>query len=317
MSNRNKSADETLETARQLAKTGNIPAAAQMLQAALASSPKNKKIKNALRALQKQVIAQNLDGNLKVDMAKLMQLYSAGKMDHALTQAKHLCHLYPDQPVPFNVMGVIHAGRYEYTSAVDCYEKALAIAPQFVDAINNLGSALHKLQRPEEAVQRFAQVIKLQPRDADAYYNLGNVLLSNDQPEEAIVHFQQAIEFRPLYPPAHYQLGNALRLSGEENHAITSYRNAISMSPKLIDAHINIGEILYNQKDYASAIECFLDALDIQPDHPGIRRKLGLSQLNIGARDEAIASFQAYLAMDPNSLDARELLTEAENLPIG
>ena len=89
------------------------------------------------------------------------------------------------------------------------------------------------------------------------------------------------------------------------------------MPPNLIDAHINVGEILYNQKDYASAIECFHDALDIQPDQSGIRRKLGLSQLNIWARDQAIASFQDYLAMDPNSLDARELLTEAENLPIG
>ena len=61
-------------------------------------------------------------------------------------------------------------------AAIDSYKQALKIKPDYAEAYNNMGAALHDKGNLEAAIDSYKQVLKIKPGYAEAYYNMGNVL---------------------------------------------------------------------------------------------------------------------------------------------
>ena len=60
-------------------------------------------------------------------------------------------------------------GRYE--EAIECYDKALKIDPQYADAWYNKGYALSKLGRYEKAIECYDRALEIDPKNADLRHN--------------------------------------------------------------------------------------------------------------------------------------------------
>ena len=94
-----------------------------------------------------------------------------------------------------------------YGDAVDSYKKAIAIkalGPYY----NNMGEALNKLGRTEEAVAAYEQAAQVDPTQAGMYYfNLGAVLTNRGKIDEANAAFDKAIAADPTRTEAYYQKG--------------------------------------------------------------------------------------------------------------
>ena len=65
-------------------------------------------------------------------------------------------------------------------------DKALALAPDHVDAHNNHGNLLLELKRPAEAMAAFDRVLALAPQHIQARINRGNALAELGRAAEAI-----------------------------------------------------------------------------------------------------------------------------------
>ncbi len=65
-------------------------------------------------------------------------------------------------------------GRYQ--EAVNAYDEALTIDPDYVPSLLNKGSALHKLGRYQEAVNAYDEVLSRDPNRVTAWYNKGLAL---------------------------------------------------------------------------------------------------------------------------------------------
>jgi len=306
--------DEAISKARKLVKAGDLATAEKLYQQILARSPQNKKIRNALKSIQSKSTSAQPNSELQAEMTTLMQWFTGERFDQAKTQAKHLTQRYPNQPVPFNILGVIEAGRNNNETAVAHYKDALAIEPGYIDAICNLGTALQKLGRYAEAEHNFLKAIKLSPKDPEIIFNLANVLQDARKLEEATRCYEKSIEIRPLYAPAHFQLGNSLRLLGKSNKAIASYRNTIDIDKNLVEAYINLGEVLQSRQLHEIAISWFRDAIELRPNRARAHRDLARSLLATGNRSDAIESFNTCLELDPGSGEARHLLSAARHL---
>ena len=75
--------------------------------------------------------------------------------------------------------------------------QALAIRPNFSQALNNRGAALREIGRMEEAMASFRHAAELDSQFADAFYNLGTSLYLMNQTEQAIDALQRAVELEP------------------------------------------------------------------------------------------------------------------------
>jgi Tfp pilus assembly protein PilF len=73
--------------------------------------------------------------------------------------------------------------------ALASFDKALAIQPNYLDAINNRGLVLVALGRPEEAVASFDRALAIKPDYVEALNNVGVVLSALKRPERALASF--------------------------------------------------------------------------------------------------------------------------------
>lgn len=82
-------------------------------------------------------------------------------------------------------------------------------------AVSNLGTIFEQQGELELAIEYYEQALELKPDFGEVYYNLGNVFLQQGKLEAAIESYQQALRIKPNYPQAHNNLGNVFQLQGK------------------------------------------------------------------------------------------------------
>jgi len=116
--------------------------------------------------------------------------------------------------------------------AVESYQQALELAPDWVDAHINLGVALYQMGRVEEARGEFAAAVQLDPLSGISRYNLGCVLEEQGRIDEAIGQLRRAARAMPAHADVHFNLALAYEKRGERRLArlewITYLRHAPS-----------------------------------------------------------------------------------------
>jgi tetratricopeptide (TPR) repeat protein len=161
--------------------------------------------------------------------------------------------------------------------AVWHYQKAIALAPDFYAARNNLGSDfLSKSQFPE-AQQQFESVIKVNPSDAAAYFNLGNLSLLRRQYEQAEHLVEQGLSKQPDSAFGHFLRGSLDARSGKDKEAEAALRRCLELDPVMSKAHLALVNLYLQQKrndEAASELRSFLKAFPEDPFAPRARQVL-------------------------------------------
>jgi len=86
---------------------------------------------------------------------------------------------------------VVHLKRENFSEAISCFEKCIAIKPDLAEGYNNLGLALHKIDHHESALLQLKKALALKPDFAEAHNNLGNVLRDRSCFQDALHHYLQ------------------------------------------------------------------------------------------------------------------------------
>ncbi|MCU1306661.1 MAG: Tetratricopeptide repeat protein [Acidobacteriaceae bacterium] len=108
----------------------------------------------------------------------------------------------------------------KYTQAATSYKKAIELASTSTTPAtkalvgpynNNLGEALAKTGKVEEAIAAYNTATQVDPANAGSYYfNLGATLTNANKPDEAIAAYDKAIAASPEKPEPYYYKGIAL-----------------------------------------------------------------------------------------------------------
>ena len=163
----------------------------------------------------------------------ILNLFKSNQIQQALDFIDTLSKDYPDKSLLFNIRGAGYAGLGQLDIAVQNYEKALSIKPDYAKAHYNLGSALQELGKLHDSVKSYENSIALEPENAQAHNNLAIVLRELDQLEEAEASCRKAIVLDPEYAEAHSCLSLILYANGDLNSALESIKKAYSINPKL------------------------------------------------------------------------------------
>jgi tetratricopeptide (TPR) repeat protein len=173
---------------------------------------------------------------------------------------------------------------------------------------NNLGDALSKKGRVDEAMALFLKALEINPNYPMAHNNLGIALSKKGEVDEAMVHYQKALEINPNYVAAHNNLGAALSKKGEVDEAITQYQTALEIDPNYAEAHYNLGAALFQKRQVDEAITQYQKTLEIDPNFAMAHNNLGVALFQNGRVDEAIAQYQKALKSDPRNVQIHNSL---------
>jgi len=278
----------------------------------------------------------------KPQVDSIVALYSNGHLQEVLDQISILTLDYPNESLLHNIAGACYAGLGELGSAVNSYEKAIAIKPDYAKAHYNLGGAYHELGQLERSFTSYESSIAIEPDHAEAHNNLGNVLRELGQLDDAINSYEKAINLNPDYvealysislvlqnlgqfesmakhlekvlsiksdfAEAHSSLGIALKNMDQLDDAALSYQKAITIKPDYLEAHNNLGNIFKDLGQLDDAVQSYQKAIAIKPDYPTLHNNLGIAFKELNQLDDAVSSYKKAISINPDYPDSHNNL---------
>lgn len=155
----------------------------------------------------------------------------------------------PDHANAHHLLGFIYMGRQEYDQALTHFKRAVELAPELLEAQNNLGTCYLALCRWQEAEVIFAKLVvdPLYQTPYIAYNNLGMALLHQGRREEAVIRFQRAIFLDPTFCVAFNNLGMTLLDLGQlddAQRALIQANSADASCANYAEPYFHMGRLL-------------------------------------------------------------------------
>ena len=214
-----------------------------------------------------------VDAKALLDQAKGKGIKGADfdQLEQKLNNVNKASTLIPNDADGYYNMGVALQKQNKLDEAKEAYIKALSIKPDYVNAFNNMGTALQAHNKLEEAIEAYQKAIDVKPDHAEAYYNMGNALLEQGKLDEGIEAFNKVLFIKPDYAEAYNNMGIALQKQNKLKEAIDAYKKALALKPDHAEAYYNMGNTLQEQNKLLEAIEAYKSAIDINPNHEAAR----------------------------------------------
>jgi len=137
--------------------------------------------------------------------------------------------------------------------------------------------------------------------------------------------FECTVRFEKDFGRAHILLAKAYYANGRYIKAIETYRRALTImdgylvkvGPRPVasvylgfikEIHFDLAHCFEGLGDYQEAVNWYLRALVIDRNDAAVHNNLGVGYINLGDKEKAAAHFREAVALDPQSVGARENL---------
>lgn len=128
---------------------------------------------------------------------------------------------------PSYYVGVELLKQKEYDKAIAQFQKIIALSPDSLNTLINLGVAYRAKGEPEKAILSYERALKVAPEIIPARYNLAMVLMAETRFKEAIPHLQQIVNVFPEYMLAQYYLAQAYEKTDQVYKALEEYNKIL------------------------------------------------------------------------------------------
>jgi tetratricopeptide (TPR) repeat protein len=234
--------------------------------------------------------------------ANLFILAKAGRYQDMEAGARELTVSHPSSGVAWKALGA--ALQLQGKEALDAQERAARLLPDDAEAQSNLGTALRRRGRLDEAVTCLRRALQIRPDLAEVWNNLGNAERDLGHFDAAVAALREALRLKPAFAKAHNNLGNVLLDLGSLEAAAASYREALKCNANYAEAYTNLGSALRLQGRSAEAQSQCACALALDPNYPAAIALLAHLQSDQGHFAEARAHLDRAIAIDPNCAEA-------------
>ncbi len=267
-------------------------------------SEKRKKLAADKKRKKAQKQGVKVSAPSKTDLLNLLEYYQAGRYGDAEKLAISITQEFPAHQFSWKVLAAVLGETGRKHESLGASQKSVQLAPLDADAHYNLGNALQKLDKLEEAEASYRQAIALKSDYAEAHSNLGNTLKELGRLEEAEASYRQTIALKPDYAEVHYNLGNTLRELGRLEEAESSYGKAIALESDFAEAYYNLGIALNELGRLDEAKASYTQAIALKSDFAEAHSNLGNTLQELGRLEEAEVSYRQAIALKPDYAEA-------------
>jgi tetratricopeptide (TPR) repeat protein len=205
------------------------------------------------------------------------------------------------------VWGVVRNGREEPRAPA---ARLSAIRLPSSDAFDpfSSGEANRNEGRYDQAIDDYNQAIQVEPNYAAAYNNRGRSYYAQGDYDRAIADFNQAITLDPNYADAYNNRGRAYYAKGNLDRALADYNQAITLAPEFPLAFNGRAYVYLAKKDYERAYTDARKAISLWAREATWYIATAEIFLSMGNNTRAIADLEYALKMFPNFTRAQEML---------
>jgi Flp pilus assembly protein TadD len=257
----------------------------------------------------------------------------------AVLYARLALFLKPDLAEATLLIGDVYVDQQNFDAAIDTYAGIDDASPISFAGKLRIASALHELDRKEQAFELLEGLVDAEPERIQALVQLGNLLRRDEDyaraegaysraverlgtPEredwtlfyargiayertkqwpEAEADFLQALELEPEQPFVLNYLGYSWVDKGMNlDEARGMLDRAVALRPD--DGFIvdSVGWVHYRLGEYPQAVETLERAVELEPGDPVINDHLGDAYWRVGRQREARYQWQRALSLEPD-----------------
>jgi Flp pilus assembly protein TadD len=183
----------TLIEIRRLYAAADFAAAAEAGWTLLRSDPYDAEVLNAV------ALIENARGNSRAGLVLLQRAVKAAPTNHAL----------------WNDLGNLYFTAGAMGEAEEAYRNALQFNNRCAEAYSNLAVICLKRCEHAEARALLERALAIRPQYSEALYNLGNALAGLGKFQKALRRYEQARDLNPQHPGTHFNLGITRLVMGD------------------------------------------------------------------------------------------------------
>ena len=177
----------------------------------------------------------------------------------------------------------------EVDRAIKHLDKALQEAPDFMEAMNLLGTIYFHRREFKIAESYFRQALEIEPEAFGPMLNLGGVLLAVGRARDSLPYNEEAQFLRPMDPMANAQLGLAHFLEGNDEAGAEFMERTKLLDPAhFLYPRITLAQIHLVHERWQQALEELNEFLELHPDAGAVERaRRMMHRAEVGLRDSS------------------------------
>ncbi|MBV7534748.1 PEP-CTERM system TPR-repeat protein PrsT [Duganella sp. sic0402] len=189
------------------------------------------------------------------------------QFDKALESVKRMEALLPDNPMVQNLKGAVLLTKRDRSAARASFERAIALDPLFLPALDNLTSMDVQEKKPEVARLRLETSLAKDRNNADIMIALSNLALGQGKLPAARSWLERAVQARP----------------------------------ESLETSLKLAHFYARSNDAPKALVLGQKLLATNPSHPQVTALVAALQSQLGQRDAALDNWSRLAVLQPNS----------------
>ena len=251
----------------------------------------------------------------------------AGRAQEAEKGYRDALNINPRHVESLHFLGVLALQFNHADVAVELISTSVAITPAFA-SLSNLGEALRRAGKLEQAVQAFGRSLELKPDHVDAIANLGAALTQLGKFDQAETSLRRALSLNPSHAGASVGLAMLLdqkisaatpdQADSIKEESVAAWERVVRFTPNHFRFFASLGDACVRVEDCYRAASAFRRATELQPADAEIHAKLGFALASIGKLDEGLIAVDRAIELAPEQWEAhreRARMLEKANRP--
>jgi tetratricopeptide (TPR) repeat protein len=189
-----------------------------------------------------------------------------------------------------------------YIQAQDALTRALALKPDYYDALSGMGQLSLSRHEFTQALDWGFRAQRLQPSSAFAYGVIGDAQIELGQYDAAVQTFQKMVNIRPDLG-SYSRVSYARELYGDIPGAIQAMQQAVEAGGPAAEntawCRVQLGNLYFNSNQLDKAEQAYNDSLAGYPNYLHAQAGLAMVRWAQGRNDEAARLFQQSVATVP------------------
>lgn len=257
-------------------------------------------IGNLANAMELFEEAQNLvpsDTDLRADYAEACR--RAGDLQRAKSLAQNVLEAEPGNASAHVTLGRVFSGLGQHQAAIEQFEAAIGIHPDFEDTFA-LGNEYLRAKDEPKAAAVFGKILEAANDSPAIELQIGTAYAEHGYPDQAVAEFKKLIAKDPKYPGAHYSLGAAYLVGASDAlypQAAEQFRQELALNPNDYLSQYQLGYIELSQHKLKEAEHDLTRAAALDPANPDAFLSLGQLYMETNRTADAETALRKSVAL--------------------
>jgi|SRR4028118_62824 Tfp pilus assembly protein PilF len=204
----------------------------------------------------------------------------------------------------FDELGINKAEERDFEGALENFDRAIKLNPDYANAYNNRANVRHELGDSPGAIEDYTQAILLNPNCSDFHKNRGIISCELGDYRGAQADRRRAIQLDPNNDQAYNSRGFARVQMGDVPGALKHFTQAIELNPDYALAWNNRGDVYLESGNLERALEDYTRAAQLNLNNPIIFYNLGVIYYSLENKEKALEDYNQAIQLKPDFAQA-------------